>query len=140
MRHAWEGSAGTRPRWQTPNPIEIDAPGRGPAQPSSETELCDTFSALCDSEFRVADEIDWGAVVDNTYSLIGETSSLFDGITNFGAGDPFDIGGGRTAYFTNTSESGGLSLVVVPEPSTFALLGGVAAVSIFMMRRRRTAG
>jgi len=79
--------------------------------------------------------IDWGTVADNTYSLIGQTSSTFNNITNFGAGNPFDIGDGRTAYFTNTSESGGLSLVVVPEPSTFALLGSVAAVGFFLARR-----
>jgi fibronectin-binding autotransporter adhesin len=84
--------------------------------------------------------ISWGSVADSTYSLIGLTSSTFNTITNFGSGDPFDIGDGRTAYFTNTTESGGLSLVVVPEPSTFALLGSVAAVGVFMMRRRRTIG
>jgi len=84
--------------------------------------------------------ITWGSVADNTYSLIGLTSSTFNTITNFGPGFAADIGPGRTAYFTNTTESGGLSLVVVPEPSTFALLGGVAAVGVFMMRRRRAIG
>jgi fibronectin-binding autotransporter adhesin len=84
--------------------------------------------------------ISWSSVSDSTYSLIGLTSSTFGSIANFGAGAAAPIGDGRTAYFTNTTESGGLSLVVVPEPSTFALLGGVAAVGVFMMRRRRTIG
>jgi fibronectin-binding autotransporter adhesin len=80
--------------------------------------------------------INWVSVANGIYTLIGTTASTFDNITNFGSGDPYDIGAGRTAYFTN----GSLNLVVVPEPSTFALLGGVAAVGVFMMRRRRTIG
>jgi len=80
--------------------------------------------------------INWGSVADGTYTLIGTTASSFSNITNFGDNDPYDIGGGRSAYFQN----GSLQLVVVPEPSTFALLGGVAAVGVFMMRRRRTIG
>ena len=39
---------------------------------------------------------------------------------------------GRTAYFTD----GSLQLVVVPEPSTFAMLGSVMAVGFFLARRR----
>ena len=81
--------------------------------------------------------ITWSSVNDGSYSLIGLTSSLFSGISNFGAGNAADIGTGRTAYFTNTTESGGLSLVVVPEPGTFTLAGlGLAAAAAAWARRR----
>jgi fibronectin-binding autotransporter adhesin len=80
--------------------------------------------------------INWDSVANGIYTLIGTTASSFSNITNFGDNNPYDIGGGRSAYF----QDGSLNLVVVPEPSTFALLGGVAAVGVFMMRRRRTIG
>jgi len=77
--------------------------------------------------------INWGSVADGTYQLIGTTASTFNTITNFGAGAAADIGDGRTAYFTN----GSLNLVVVPEPSTVVLLGGVVAAGFLAARLRR---
>jgi hypothetical protein len=79
--------------------------------------------------------INWGSVADSSYSLIGLTSSTFNGITNFGEGAAAPIGVGRTAYFTNTTESGGLTLVVVPEPG--ALVLGLAGLGIAAWARRR---
>ncbi|MCS5617078.1 MAG: PEP-CTERM sorting domain-containing protein, partial [Pirellulales bacterium] len=69
---------------------------------------------------------------DGTYTLIGTTLSSFANITNFGSGAAADLGGGRSAYFAD----GSLDLVVVPEPSTVALLGGLAAAGVLLARRR----
>jgi len=77
--------------------------------------------------------IDWGAIADGTYTLIGTTESTFGNITNFGPGNAYDLGGGRSAYFQN----GSLELVVVPEPSSLAMLGCVVACGGLLLRRRR---
>ncbi len=47
----------------------------------------------------------------------------------------FIIGDGRHAYF----QEGSLELVVaaIPEPSTFALIGGLGALGFSVTRRRR---
>jgi fibronectin-binding autotransporter adhesin len=110
-----------------------------PADPTLDV----TGAVTLDSTFSVASLVDsagtaisWSSVSDSTYSLIGLTSSTFGSIANFGADAAAPIGDGRTAYFTNTTESGGLSLVVVPEPSTVALLGALAATGVLLARRR----
>lgn len=72
-----------------------------------------------DSSFGVAslvagsqgEAVNWPLVADGTYTLIGTTASTFNHIDNFGSGDAFDLGGGRSAYFQNAG-SGGLQLVV----------------------------
>jgi fibronectin-binding autotransporter adhesin len=80
--------------------------------------------------------IDWSTIADGTYTLLtGPNLPTFSAanIGNFSSDNPFSIGDGRSAYFQN----GSLQLVVVPEPSTWALLGGAAAVGAGMMLRRR---
>ena len=58
-------------------------------------------------------------------------------LDNVGSGAAYSLGDGRSAYF----ESGGLSVVVVPEPGSWALVGlGVAAVAVGRLRRRSAAG
>lgn len=72
----------------------------------------------------------WNDVSNGNYTLInGNLSSL--NLDNFGSGDPFNIGGGRSAYF----QSGNLQLVVIPEPSA-ALLGGLGLLALLRRRRK----
>jgi len=80
-------------------------------------------------------EIDWAVIAEGTYTIMN-TSFDFStiNIANFGAANAFDIGGGRSAYFQN----GSLQLVVVPEPSAWALLT-VSLTILIIFRRRRLA-
>ena len=75
------------------------------------------------------------SVADATYPLIAGNVNL-TGLANFGSSNAYDLGSGKTAYFEAISPSG-LSLVVVPEPTSIA--AGLAAfgVAAFMLRRRR---
>jgi len=70
------------------------------------------------------------------YTLLNETTGgdiSFANLANVGSDDPFDIGGGKLAYF----QRGSLEIVVVPEPAT-ALLGGLGiAIAAWCVRRRR---
>jgi autotransporter-associated beta strand protein len=76
--------------------------------------------------------IDWSTFGNGVYTLIGTTASDFSGITNFGLANAADVGGGKSAYFQN----GSLQLVVVPEPSTGALLAAGLIVLIVVRRRQ----
>ena len=71
--------------------------------------------------------VDWESVPNNTYTLINGTLDEAN-LAHFGVANAYDLGGGRSAYF---EESGGLDLVVVPEPTTTAFgllaMGGLAA-------------
>ncbi|MBU3666564.1 MAG: PEP-CTERM sorting domain-containing protein [Chthoniobacterales bacterium] len=58
-----------------------------------------------------------------------------NGLANIGAANAFDLGDGKSAYFT----IGSLELNVVPEPSTYALLAlsGIGFAGYVVRRRRR---
>jgi hypothetical protein len=72
---------------------------------------------------------------DGIYTLIGGTATVStNGLANIGAANAFDLGGGKSAYFS----IGSLELNVVPEPSTYALLVlSAAGLGTHMIRRRR---
>jgi len=80
-----------------------------------------------DSSFGVASlrnseggAIDWSSIGDGRYTLLaGDNLPSFnaDLISNYGAGNAFNIGGGRSAYF----ENGSLALVVISAPGTLRL-------------------
>lgn len=67
------------------------------------------------------------------YTLIdGDATVLTQNLLNLGAGNPFDLGGGKTAYF----QSGSLQVQVVPEPSTVALAAAALGLAAIAARRR----
>ncbi|MGZ0655447.1 autotransporter-associated beta strand repeat-containing protein [Coraliomargarita sp. W4R72] len=97
---------------------------------TGDVTLDDTFgvASLLSSD---GSAVDWSSVAGGVYTLI-DNDSDFSNITNFGAEDAYDLGDGRSAYFQN----GSLQLVVVPEPSSYALLGGLLALGCVMSRRK----
>jgi fibronectin-binding autotransporter adhesin len=73
--------------------------------------------------------VDWGTIADGTYTLISGTLDETN-LGNFGSGNAYNLGGGRSAYF----QEGSLQLVVIPEPGA-ALLGSLGLLLIFRRRR-----
>jgi PEP-CTERM motif len=68
-----------------------------------------------------------------TYSLFSGTVNT-NNLANIGAGNAFDLGSGKSAYFS----IGSLEVNVVPEPSTYALLVlSAAGLGAHVIRRRR---
>ena len=95
------------------------------------------FAGTPGSQFGIDDLIGLDATTpQGSYTLISGSVDPAN-LDNVGSGAAYSLGDGRSAYF----ESGGLSVVVVPEPGSWALVGlGVAAVAVGRLRRRPAAG
>ena len=99
-----------------------------------------TGSTTFASGFGVANltGFSWDALdLDTPYAVLATTQqfSLAD-ISNFGLAARAPVGtASREAYFTS-EPSGGLQLVVVPEPGTLPLAGLGVAAAAWVVRRR----
>jgi fibronectin-binding autotransporter adhesin len=75
------------------------------------------------------------AVANNTYILMDGTATFdFTNVSNFGSGNAYALGLGKSAYFQTDINNSSLNLVVIPEPRA-ALLGGLGLLAL--LRRRR---
>ena len=74
---------------------------------------------------------------DATYPLIAGNVNL-TGLANFGSSNAYNLGSGKTAYFQALSPSG-LSLVVVPEPTSIAAAISGLGLAALILRRRNCA-
>ena len=70
---------------------------------------------------------------DATYPLIAGNVNLA-GLANFGSSNAYDLGSGKSAYFEALSPSG-LSLVVVPEPTS--ITAAISCLGLMTLLRRR---
>lgn len=75
-----------------------------------------------------------------TYTVLNGSGSniSFTNVANVGPGQAVSLGDGMAAYFDTTN--GDLSVIVgaaIPEPGTFALLGGAAVLGLAASRRQR---
>jgi autotransporter-associated beta strand protein len=76
------------------------------------------------------------SVASGTYKLIDGTATFNTAnLNNLGAANAYDLGGGKSAYFS----IGSLDVNVVPEPSTYAMLAmaGIGFAGYVVRRRRR---
>ena len=75
-----------------------------------------------------------------TYTVLNGSGAniSFTNVANVGPGQAVSLGDGMAAYFDTTN--GDLSVIVgaaIPEPGTFALLGGAAVLGLAASRRQR---
>ena len=95
-------------------------------------------SSVSFGRFGIDDLVGLDSTVANgAYTLIDGTATIdVANLLHVGEASAFDLGGGKEAYFS----IGSLVVNVVPEPSTYALLG-LAAVALggHVLRQRRSA-
>jgi T5SS/PEP-CTERM-associated repeat protein len=95
-------------------------------------------SSVSFGRFGIDDLVGLDSTVPNgAYTLIDGTATIdVANLLHVGEASAFDLGGGKEAYFS----IGSLVVNVVPEPSTYALLG-LAAVALggHVLRQRRSA-
>lgn len=74
--------------------------------------------------------------VAGSYMLLDGTGSNISttNVSNIGSFNSLDLGSGKNAYFDFTN--GDLSLIVIPEPSTYALAAGAVFLGAAVVRRR----
>jgi autotransporter-associated beta strand protein len=85
-------------------------------------------------DFGIGDLIGLDATTPlGVYTLIdGDATVLTENLLNLGSGNPFDLGGGKSAFF----QTGSLQVAVVPEPSTVALAAAGLGLTALAARRR----
>jgi fibronectin-binding autotransporter adhesin len=79
--------------------------------------------------------VPWGTIPDGTYTLISNTASTFNTISNFGPGGAATnvAGSGKTVYFQNGggTGNGGLQIVIAPDAATpYSSWSGGAAFNV----------
>lgn len=93
-------------------------------------------SSVSFADFGIDDLVGLNNTVANgAYTIIDGLATINTAnLSNFGVENAFDLGEGKSAYFS----AGSLVVNVVPEPSTYALLSiAVAGLGAHMIRRRR---
>ena len=98
-----------------------------------------TGAVNLDSTFGVDDLLGVDSTLaDGIYTLIDGTVSDFSlmGLENFGAGNAFDLGDGKSAYFSE----GSLQITVIPEPGTLVMFALASLAFGFAPLYRRFRG
>ncbi len=123
------GTIGGNLTFETPPEISPEKTAKfyffvGSSTPETYVPMKVNGTVTTDSSFGVAsivggsrgEAVPWASIPDGTYTLIANTASTFNTISNFGAGNAVaDVAGsGKTVYFQNGggSGSGGLQIVV----------------------------
>lgn len=120
-------------------PISFSSGGKIMLNPTASLTVTGTVSFADPASFGIDDIVGLtSSVADGSYTLMSGSVSDVTSLQNFGAGAAADLGGGKSAYFQQVF-GGGLQAVVVPEPSTVAVVGiaGAVAASVRRLNRRR---